>query len=172
MGIRVMPNETVPASVYKILLPHERRVITVRYHPAILLPQAAVAAGGLLAAVALWPVDSTASYLSLGIWLLAALLVFQALTAVYSWLECYLAVTIQRLITPETGFLFRGVRHNVPLAQLQDIRLVRSLGGRILGYGTLVCQSAGVTIGYIPYPEQLYIEITGLLFKDPDSGDD
>jgi hypothetical protein len=35
-----------------------------------------------------------------------------------------------------------------------------------------VCQSAGVTIGYIPYPEQLYIEITGLLFKDPDSGDD
>ena len=172
MGIRVVPNETVPASVYKVLLPHERRVITVRYHPAILLPQAAMAAGGLLAAVALWPVDSTASYLSLGIWLLAALLVIQALTAVYSWLECYFVVTSQRLIVPETGFFLQGIRHNLPLAQIQDIRLLRSLGGRILGYGTLVCQSAGVTIGYIPYPDHLYIDITALLFPDRGGGDD
>ena len=172
MGIRVVPNEAIPPSIYRILLPHERRVITVRYHPANLLPRAAVAAGGLLAAAALWPVDSTASYLSLGIWLLAALLVIQAVAAVYSWLDCYLAVTSERLILPETGFLRQGIRHSLPLAQIQDIRLIRSLGGRILGYGTLVCQSAGLTIDYIPYPEQLYLEVTGILFKDPDSGDD
>ena len=49
MGIRVVPNETVPAAVYRVLLPHERRVITVRFHPAVLIrpvaePQAAEAA--------------------------------------------------------------------------------------------------------------------------------
>ena len=37
MGIRVVPNETVPASIYRVLLPHERRVITVRFHPAVLI---------------------------------------------------------------------------------------------------------------------------------------
>ena len=46
MGIRVVPNETVPATVYKHLLPHERQVITVRFHPAVLIrPVAEVLAG-------------------------------------------------------------------------------------------------------------------------------
>jgi len=47
MGIRVVPNETVPASVYRVLLPHERRVITVRFHPAVLIKPVAWALGGL-----------------------------------------------------------------------------------------------------------------------------
>ena len=47
MGIRVVPNETVPAAVYRILLPHERRVITVRLHPAILIGPVAQTLGGL-----------------------------------------------------------------------------------------------------------------------------
>ena len=37
MGIRVVPNETVPATVYRLLLPHERQVITVRFDPAVLI---------------------------------------------------------------------------------------------------------------------------------------
>ena len=37
MGIRVVPNETVPASIEGYLLPHERQVITVRFHPAVLI---------------------------------------------------------------------------------------------------------------------------------------
>ena len=51
MGIRVVPNETVPATVYKHLLPHERQVITVRFHPAVLIrPVAEVLAGLAIAA--------------------------------------------------------------------------------------------------------------------------
>src|ERR1700724_360272 len=47
MGIRVVPNETVPAAVYRVRLPHERRVITVRFHPAILIGPVAWTLGGL-----------------------------------------------------------------------------------------------------------------------------
>ena len=47
MGIRVVPNETVPATVYRVLLPHERRVITVRFHPAVLIRPVAEALAGL-----------------------------------------------------------------------------------------------------------------------------
>ena len=50
MGIRVVPNETVPASIYRVLLPHERRVITVRFHPAVLIKPVALALAGLAVA--------------------------------------------------------------------------------------------------------------------------
>ena len=47
MGFRLTTNETVPRSVYKHLLPHERQVITVRFHPAVLIRPVAEVLGGL-----------------------------------------------------------------------------------------------------------------------------
>jgi len=57
--------------------------------------------------------------------------------------------------------------------------------GRLLGFGEFIIESAGSdqalqTVDHIPYPEQLYLEICGLIFPngeqaspdEPDSGDD
>src|SRR5215470_2804151 len=50
MGMRVEPTQTVPASVYRHLLPREDKVIAVRFHPAVLIGPAAIVLGGLAVA--------------------------------------------------------------------------------------------------------------------------
>ena len=86
MGVRVVPNETIPRQAYRILLPHERQVITVR------------------------------------------------------------------------------------------LRFRRPVIGRLLGYGQFILHDAGggrgqLRVNFLPYPEQLCIEVLGLLFPDRESGD-
>lgn len=168
--MRLIPNEKVPAPIYRYLLPHERKVICVRMHPSYLAPSLAMSVGGLLAAVAVGPVASVNSGLTLAMWVLEGALIAQSCTAITSWLNRYLVVTSHRIMLSEHGSLRSGLRVSLPLSQVQDIRLVRSPGGRIQGYGTLVCDSAGISFDYISYPQQLYLEITGLLFRESSDG--
>jgi hypothetical protein len=172
MGIRVVPNTTVPASIHRLLLPSELQVLPVKLHPARLLSSATMAFGGVLAALAVQPVASGDPGLTLVIWLLAGVLVVQCLLAVYFWLDNYVVVTSQRILLSELSLLRSGLRLSLPLSQVQDIRLERSPAGRLLGYGTLVSDSAGLILRFIPYPEQFYQEVCGLVFGDPGSGDD
>ena len=70
---------------------------------------------------------------------------------------------------------YRGI-----LAALQNLVFSRSTGGRLLGYGACTFEAdgqAGAVIDYIPYPEQLYLEIYYLLYpgeagEDADAGED
>jgi hypothetical protein len=172
MGIRVVPNETVPASVYRLLLPHERRAVTIRLHPARHFPSVAMAFGGVLAALAVQPMASRDLALTLALWGLAGVLVVQCLMGVYFWLDDYFVFTSQRIFLTEHGLLRSGVRLNMPLSQVQDIRLLQSAAGRIFGYGTLVSDSAGLVLRFVPYPEQAYLELSGVIFKDPGPEDD
>lgn len=176
MGIRVVPNETVPASVYKHLLPHERQVITVRFHPAVLIRPVAEVLGGLaLAGLLSTTVARTNGTAMLVIWLLWLILVFRLLIKIYEWLEDYFVVTSQRLILA-TGILTRTV-NMMPLAKVTDMSFRRSTMGRILGYGEFIVESAGQDqalrrVDHLPYPEQLYLEVCGLIFKDKGDSDD
>lgn len=175
MGIRVVPNETVPASVYRVLLPHERRVITVRFHPAILIKPVAHTLGGLALAGLISTIAHLNSSILLVIWLLWLLLVIRLLYKVYEWLEDYFVVTSARLLLA-TGVVKKTV-NMMPLSKVTDMRFERSAIGRLFGFGTFIVESAGQdqalhTINHLPYPEQLYIEVCGLIFKDPGSGDD
>ena len=57
----------------------------------------------------------------------------------------------------------------MPLSKVTDMSFQRSFGGRILGYGELIVESAGQNqaldrVPYIPYPEQLYLLVCGILF--------
>jgi len=59
----------------------------------------------------------------------------------------------------------------MPLAKVTDMSFRRSALGRLLGYGEFIVESAGKeqalhTINFLPYPEQLYLEVCGLLFPD------
>jgi uncharacterized membrane protein YdbT with pleckstrin-like domain len=175
MGIRVVPNETVPAAVYRVLLPHERRVITVRFHPAVLIRPVAETLGGLALAGLLSTIARLDNTVLLVIWLAWLILVIRLLFRIYAWLEDYFVVTSARLLLA-TGVFKKSV-NMMPLTKVTDMRFERSATGRLLGYGTFIVESAGQdqalrNINHLPYPEQLYIEVCGLIFKDPDAGDD
>ena len=175
MGIRVVPNETVPAAVYRVLLPHERRVITVRFHPAILIGPVALTLGGLAVAGLVSTLLHVSSTVLLVVWLLWLLLVIRLLFKIYQWLEDYFVVTSARLLLA-TGVFKKSV-NMMPLTKVTDMRFERSPQGRLFGFGTFIVESAGQDlalhrIDHLPYPEQLYIEVCGLIFKDPGSGDD
>ena len=175
MGIRVVPNETVPASIYRVLLPHERRVITVRFHPAILIRPVAETLGGLALAGLISTIAHLDTDVLLVVWLAWLVLVIRLLFRIYQWLEDYFVVTSARLLLA-TGVFKKSV-NMMPLGKVTDMRFERSPAGRLFGYGTFIVESAGQdqalrNINHLPYPEQLYIEVCGLIFKDPGSGDD
>ena len=176
MGIRVVPNETVPAAVYRVLLPHERQVITVRFHPAVLIrPVAEVLLGLALAGLLSTTVAHSNGLAMLIIWGLWLLLVLRLVYKIYVWLDEYFVVTSQRLLLA-TGVFTKTV-NMMPLSKVTDMRFERSPSGRLLGYGKFVVESAGQeqalqTVDHLPYPEQLYLEVCGLIFKDKGDSDD
>jgi membrane protein YdbS with pleckstrin-like domain len=148
------------------LLPHESPVVTVRQHPAVVLGSAAVALVGLVAAAILGVVWHGNPGLEVAVWaawaLLAGRLIFKAL----GWATSYFMVTSQRVMMV-TGLVTRFVQM-IPLSRLNDISVRRSPGGLRLGYGELFVRQGGPKavlqkFQYMPYPEQLCLEIRGLI---------
>ena len=177
MGIRVVPGSenTVPPAIAKYLLPHERQVITVRLHPAVLIRPVAEALGGLaLAAVLTALIAKGNGLVILVIWLAWSVLFFRLFGKVWEWWDNHFVVTSKRLLLA-TGVVTKKV-NMMPLGKVTDMSFQRSPMGQILGYGEFIVESAGKDqalsrIDHLPYPEQLYLEVCGLIFKD-DSGDD
>jgi hypothetical protein len=162
--MRIAPStDGAPARVSRFLAPHERLVLSVRQHPARIIPSLVTAIGGLLAAIVISPVVKGNGALEAVIWLLVAILMAQLALTVLDWLSRYLVVTSSRLFII-CGFLAPGITWTAPLARIQDIRLTRAGGNRLYGSGTLVMDSEHLAIDYVPYPEQVYLEILGLLF--------
>ncbi len=176
--MRLVPNtDTVPASVNRYLLPHERQVITVHKHPAVLIRPIFEVLIGL--AIAGWLSNSVAhgnGTVLLVIWILWALLLLRLGIKILDWSVDYFVVTSQRFVLA-TGVITRKV-NMMPLTKVTDMSFQRTTLGRILGYGEFILESAGQdqalrVVDHIPYPEQLYLEVCGLIFKDKDdSGED
>jgi uncharacterized membrane protein YdbT with pleckstrin-like domain len=175
--MRLVPNtDTVPASVNRYLLPHERQVITVHQHPALLIRPIFEVLIGL--AIAGWLTNSVANgnnTVILVIWILWGLVLLRLVVKVFEWVETYFVVTSQRFIFA-TGLVTRKV-NMMPLAKVTDMSFQRSAMGRVLGYGEFILESAGQDqaldkIDYLPYPEQLYLEVCGLIFKDKEESPD
>src|SRR6266568_4113832 len=107
-GMRLVPNtDTVPASVNRYLLPHERQVITVHQHPALLIRPIFWFLIGL--AVAGWLSSSLAhgnGTAILVIWLLWGILVLILAVKVWEWAVTYCVVTSQRFVLA-TGVVTR-----------------------------------------------------------------
>lgn len=163
--MRLSPrSDSVPVRVNRLLLPYERNVITVHLHPARIIPPLVTALGALLAAVAVGPLAQGDATLELIIFLFVVILCVQLARAAADWLVGYVVITSSRLFKCG-GVLTSDVTLNVPLETMRDIRLTRSVAGRLYGYGTLVLPSQHLTIDYVPYPEQIYLEILGLVFR-------
>jgi uncharacterized membrane protein YdbT with pleckstrin-like domain len=165
MVIRDMGTRTVD----KYLMSYEGKPVAVRRHPAVLLrPVAEVTAGLLVAGF----VTATVGGGPGGIvwWLWAALLVRLA-WKVFAWSLEFFIVTEHRVMLI-TGVLNRKVAM-MPLAKVTDIALERPFVGRLIGYGTFVLESAGQDqalreVEYMPYPEQLYLEVSSVIFPAED----
>ena len=166
--MRLVPNtDTVPAAVNRYLLPHERQVITVHFHAAVLLGPVGLALAGLGGAVAA-SVSSFSSDALLIVWLVWVLLFLYAIGKTFRWLVDYFVVTAERMVVV-SGLFTRDVV-SVPLVLAAGMRLRRSFLGRALGYGQFIIEAGRTqpvwTVNYMPYPEQLYLEINGLVYPD------
>jgi uncharacterized membrane protein YdbT with pleckstrin-like domain len=172
----IAPGATPPAEVNKYLLPHEQQVITVRKHPAVLIGPITVALAGLIAAAVLS--ESVLKHSSGGmsvVWIIWGFLFVRLLWKSATWAVDYFVVTSTRMILT-SGLLTRKVAM-MPLVKVTDMSFQRSFFGRLFGYGEFIIESAGQdqalrTIDHIPYPEQLYLEVCGLIFPSKDDGDD
>jgi uncharacterized membrane protein YdbT with pleckstrin-like domain len=174
--MRLVPSsDTVPSSVNKYLLPHERQVITVRQHPAVLIRRIVEALIGLAVAGFLSDrVASGNSLIILVIWAAWAVLLVRLIAKVFEWSVNYFVVTSQRMMLA-SGIITRKV-NMIPLTKVTDMSFQRSTLGRLLGYGQFILESAGQDqalriVDYLPYPEQLYLEVCGLIFKGKDDDD-
>jgi uncharacterized membrane protein YdbT with pleckstrin-like domain len=141
---------------------------TVRMHPAVLLGVGSQALGGLLLAglLSATVVHGNHGFL-LAIWILWAVLLLRLIWKAVNWAVDYFVITTERLLLT-TGLLTRKVAM-MPLTKVTDMSFQRSFGGRLLGYGELIVESAGQNqaldhVPYIPYPEQLYLLVCGMLF--------
>lgn len=157
-------------STERYLLPHEQEVITVRKHPALLVPPAVVLVSDLVIVI-LFSIGVLAvgSIYVIIAWAALAPLFVYVLIAVARWYVTYLVITERRLI------YVRGVEtRKVGMLALQNAERMtfsRSILGRLFGYGTFIINPVGQIqrlrkITYLPYPEQLYLEVCSLLFPD------
>ena len=171
----ISPGANPPADVDRYLLPHEQEVITVRKHPAVLLAPVVWAVVGLIAVALLSDTllrhDSALTWV---IWALWGLVFLRFLWAAITWSVDYFVVTSHRFIQT-SGLLSRKIAM-MPLVKVTDMTFERSALGRMLGYGTFILESAGQDqalsrVDYIPYPEQLYLEVCSLIFPNKDGGD-
>lgn len=164
-----------PREIDEYLLPTERRVIRVRQHWAIMAKHMLQTGLVLLVVMAVEQlldgsvspavdvlVDNLAFYLGL-----VAVLRFTALTILW-WIE-------RIVITDKRVMIAQGiVTHNVgmmPLGKVTDLTFRRTLTGRMLGYGTMVVESAGQIqalneIDFMPRPEEIYEALSELVFGE------
>ncbi|KAB2341931.1 PH domain-containing protein [Actinomadura rudentiformis] len=157
-------------TVDRYLMSYEGRVIAVRRHPAVLLlPVSLVVAGLVLCGFVGAALGVT------WVWWLWLLLLGYLTWKVIAWSIEFFLVTEHRVMVI-SGVLNRSVAM-MPLAKVTDIALERSLAGRMLGYGEFVMESAGQkqalrNVGYMPYPEQLYLEVSSVIFGAEDASPD
>ena len=176
--MRLVPGtDTVPNAVNKYLLPHEHQVITVRKHPAVLLRPIGVTLLGLVIAAVISTTVARHNADVVGfVWIVWAFLLVWLAYRVWVWSQDYFIVTSRRMLLA-TGVLTRKVAM-MPLVKVTDMSFQRSSLGRLLGYGEFILESAGQdqalrVVDHLPYPEQLYLEVCGLIFPGrKDDGDD
>jgi hypothetical protein len=161
-----------PAAVNRYLLPNEQQVITVRRHPAVLIgPSVQALAGLLVAAVLTATVLHGNQVLVYVVWIGWLVLFGRMIWKAINWAVTFFVVTSHRILLA-SGVLTRKVAM-MPLTKVTDMSFQRSFSGRLLGFGEFIVESAGQdqalrNVDHIPYPEQLYLEICGMLFGTDD----
>lgn len=145
----------------------ERMVLIVRHHVAELW-RPALSAFVLLVAALLFSPTAGASGLSNVLWIVALGFLLRLGWRTWLWYVDSIIVTDKRIFEV-SGIITKNVA-SMPLRMLTDVTYRRSIAGRILGYGSLIVESAGQDqalsrIDYLPDPDNVYKTITTLVFQ-------
>jgi uncharacterized membrane protein YdbT with pleckstrin-like domain len=159
-----------PHHLERYLLPQEEQTVTIRRHPAMLLRYFGESLGGLVLAGVLSAVVSNSTILTV-IWVVWLAVLSRLAFKVFEWSDEFFAVTGVRVMLVH-GLVTRRV-DMMPLKKITDLTVNRSIMGRMLGYGTIVLESAGQdqalsTVEYVPEPEAIYLEISSVAFGHAD----
>jgi len=159
-----------PRDPDEYLLDTERRVIRVRRHWAVLLWDTFEAAALLAVCVLVSYLLPPALYIGQNIlWYVALLVVLRFAYVVMEWWVERLVVTDKRFVMTTGVFTTKVLM--MPISKVTDLSYVRTATGRMMGYGTMVVESAGQIqalnrIDYLPRPEEFYDTISELVFGD------
>ncbi|MGH3975930.1 MAG: PH domain-containing protein [Pseudonocardiaceae bacterium] len=152
----------------------ERRVIRVRRHWASLLPVLLQTFGVVIVAFLLSQLFAD------DMWVLQSLLWYIAVAAVVRliwkslewWFELVIITNKRFMIT--SGLIVTKVSM-MPITKVTDMSYLRTVGGRLFGYGTLRVESAGQKqdlekVDYLPKPEATFDAISELIFGEKKQG--
>ena len=158
-------------AVTENLTPGEREIITLRRHPAILFSPLATALGAIIVAVGTSSLH-VVEWMKIVVWLLSVLFIWSLIAAFKGWYSGRITLTSKRMILsgPSSGE-FETIRLTPPV----DISLQRSWRGRLIWYGDLVITTndkGDRVLTYIPYPQQIYLEVSQLTAMPFDEGND
>jgi Bacterial PH domain len=151
----------------RYLLPTERVEIQIRRHWAVLAGDTVQTILLLVLGVLLARVLDSVDLAQMVAVYFCVFVVARWAWKLVDWNHEVLIVTDKRLLLL-TGIFTRNVAI-MPLVKVTDLTFYRSSTGLMLGYGKFIVESAGQdqalsTIDYVPKPEQLYIQISNLLF--------
>ena len=160
-----------PRELFRYLVPEERIVVIQREHwIAIATP---LALPFLWLFVLGWldqTLDQGSRFLmEVAMWVWFGLLV-RSVWKLLDWRLNLFVATDRRLLNTY-GIITRKVAM-MPLAKVTDMSYVRTIPGKLLGYGTFRLESAGQdqalsTIKYVPRPDETYRLITTEIFRPP-----
>jgi hypothetical protein len=133
--------------------------MAVRRHIVTLVPPLAVGVMGMAVADIAGVIGDIA-WIRIGLWLLAAFLLFRLLVNFVDWYMGFLIITSRRLILP-SGPLARETS-SVELKAILRVSIHRPVRGRLVGFADLVLISGQgeVVVDYITYPDSVYNELS------------
>jgi membrane protein YdbS with pleckstrin-like domain len=158
-----------PREIDEYILPTERRVIRVRQHWSVLMNHITQTALLLFVLVALDRYLPSSLVLDNLTWYAALVAIVRLTIFVALWWVERIVITDKRVM------LAKGIlTHNIgmmPLGKVTDLTFRRTMTGRLMGYGTMVIESAGQIqalnkIDYMPQPEEIYEALAELIFGD------
>ncbi|HWB73161.1 MAG TPA: PH domain-containing protein [Egibacteraceae bacterium] len=147
----------------------ERKVLSVRRHPAVLVPPCLHVLAAALAAMATSPPYGGKTLSDLLWWVTLGLLL-RFLWRGWLWSVDHIVVTDRRVF--ETSGVFNRNVASMPLGKVTDMTYRRNVWGRLLGYGEFIVESAGQEqalsrIDHLPQPDHFYRTLTWLVFGRP-----
>jgi uncharacterized membrane protein YdbT with pleckstrin-like domain len=159
-----------PRDPDEYLLDTERRVIRIRRHWAVLLWDTFEAAALLAICVLVSYLLPPALWIGQNVlWYAALLVILRFAYVVMEWWVERLVVTDKRFVMTTGVFTTKVLM--MPISKVTDLTYQRTAVGRMMGYGTMVVESAGQIqalnkIDYLPRPEEFYDTISELVFGD------